>query len=192
MDADLRAPHRIALADAGQLVRQITPDDLENSTPCSDWTLSQLLGHMIGQHYGFAAAARTGDAAPGAYDPQPFTLESWDASATELLSAFEQADPEGEAILIEIAPTALPMTRVVAAQLLDTVVHAWDIAQSLGQSWEPAAELAGLVAEIAQSVPDGARRTQPHSAFAPGLRHSGSEWERALAHLGRDPQPHPR
>jgi uncharacterized protein (TIGR03086 family) len=192
MDADLRAAHRIALADAGQLVRQITADDLENSTPCSDWTLSQLLGHMIGQHHGFAAAVRTGDAAPMAYDPQPFTLESWDASAAELLAAFEDADPEGEAILIEIAPIALPMSRVVGAQLLDTAVHAWDIAQSLGQSYEPATDLVGLVANIAQSVPDGPRRTEPNSAFAPSLRHSGSAWERALAQLGRDPQPHPR
>jgi hypothetical protein len=84
------------------------------------------------------------------------------------------------------------MTRVVAAQLLDTAVHAWDIAQSLGQPYEPGTELVGLVANIAQSVPDGPRRTQPNPAFAPGLPHSGSEWERALARLGRDPQPHPR
>jgi uncharacterized protein (TIGR03086 family) len=189
MNDDLRSQHRYAVAEADQLVRRIAPDDLARGTPCGDWTLADLLAHMIGQHRGFAADARTGDAPVSAYDPRAFTLDEWEASVADLLVAFEEADPDGHAVLCEIAPTALPMNRVVSAQLLDTVVHTWDIARSVGEWYEPPAELAGRVAEIARSVPDDARRTRTNSAFAPARRNSGSEWATTLAHLGRDPGP---
>jgi uncharacterized protein (TIGR03086 family) len=188
MAPDLCAQHRRALTDADRLVRQIASADLGNPTPCGDWTLADLLAHMTGQHRGFAAAARAGDAPVDAYAPLLFTLEEWDASVADLLTAFADADPEGEAVLREIAPIPLPMSRVVSAQLLDTAVHAWDIARSLGRPYEPSADLAASVGEIAVSVPDDARRTRPGAAFAPAVRTPGTAWESALAHLGRDPQ----
>ena len=39
------------------LVAQMTAQDLARPTPCADWTLHDLLRHMIAQHHGFAAAA---------------------------------------------------------------------------------------------------------------------------------------
>lgn len=187
MDADLRTQHRLAVEQAGVLVRRVQPGHLARPTPCGDWTLADLLAHMVGQHFGFAAAARHGDAPVEAYAPRSFELASWDESVADLLAAFAGADPAGSAVLREIAPTARPMSFVFSAQLLDTVVHTWDVAQSLGESYEPPAELAETVAAIAQSVPDDARRTRPDAAFAPAIAPSGSAWERALAHLGRQP-----
>src|SRR5260370_41503654 len=45
-----------------QIVSQARTADLARPTPCSDWTLGQLLAHMTAQHNGFAAAA-AGDGA---------------------------------------------------------------------------------------------------------------------------------
>ena len=61
--ADIRDLDRRALAVTADLVQAVSDDQLNRPTPCAQWTLRQLLGHMIGQHYGFAAAARgvTGD-----------------------------------------------------------------------------------------------------------------------------------
>ena len=39
------------------IVGKVGRDDLDRPTPCAGWTLGALLAHMIGQHYGFAAAA---------------------------------------------------------------------------------------------------------------------------------------
>ena len=161
--------------------------DLGNRTPCGDWKLADLLAHMVGQHHGFAAAARDGDAPVEAYAPRSFDLANWDESVAGLLAAFAGADPEGSAVLREIAPTALPMSFVFSAQLLDTVVHTWDVAQSLGEPYEPPADLAETVVAIAESVPDDARRTRANAAFAPAVPAAGSAWARALAHLGRQP-----
>ena len=55
---DIRDLDRRALAVTVRIVGAVRGDQLDLPTPCADWTLRQLLGHMIGQHYGFAAAAR--------------------------------------------------------------------------------------------------------------------------------------
>jgi len=90
-------------------------------------------------------------------------------------------------VLVEIARDALPLHRVVGAQLLDTVMHAWDLARGLGLEYVPAADLAAAVAAVAVAVPDDERRHRPGAAFAPSLPAGGTDWERALARLGRNP-----
>ncbi|MGW1225357.1 maleylpyruvate isomerase N-terminal domain-containing protein [Streptomyces sp. NPDC002530] len=39
------------------LVNQVDASLLDRPTPCGQWTLRQLLAHMTGQNYGFAASA---------------------------------------------------------------------------------------------------------------------------------------
>ena len=187
MPDDLRHLHRLALDDADALVGRVDPDDLGRPTPCAGWDVAALLAHMIGQHHGFAAAVRDGAAPVTAYAPRPYTPAAWAGSVRTLRDAFGAADLGGTAVLVEIARDALPLHRVVGAQLLDTVMHAWDLARGLGLEYVPAADLATAVAAVAVAVPDDERRTRPGAAFAPSLPAGGTDWERALARLGRDP-----
>jgi uncharacterized protein (TIGR03086 family) len=197
MPDDLRPLHRTALDDAGTLVGQIAAADLARPTPCAAWNLADLLAHMIGQHHGFAAAVRAGTASPAAYAPRPYTPVRWTESVRAVCDAFAAADLDGATVLVEIAPGALPLRRVVGAQLLDTVVHTWDVARALGRDHVPAADLVAVVAAVAAAVPDGELRDRPGAAFArsvpgrsvPGRSVSapGTAWDRALARLGCDP-----
>jgi hypothetical protein len=52
---DIRDLNRRTLATTIEIVDAVRADQLDLPTPCAEWTLWQLLGHMIGQHYGFAA-----------------------------------------------------------------------------------------------------------------------------------------
>jgi uncharacterized protein (TIGR03086 family) len=54
---DIRPLDHRALAVTEEIVDQVKPVHLSRPTPCADWSLRQLLAHMIGQNYGFAAAA---------------------------------------------------------------------------------------------------------------------------------------
>jgi uncharacterized protein (TIGR03086 family) len=189
MPDDLRALHLLALDDADARVRRVGGRDLGLPTPCAGWSLADLLAHMIGQHLGFAAAVRDGAAPREAYAPRPFTRDLWERSAAALADAFAHADLSGEVVLVEIAPEARPVAFAVGAQLLDTVVHTWDVARALGEPYVPSAELVAAVARGAAVVPDDERRRRPGAAFAPALADGGSDWERTLARLGRDPQP---
>jgi uncharacterized protein (TIGR03086 family) len=187
MARDLRELHRSALDAAGDQIRRVTSQDLSRPTPCAGWTLADLLAHMVGQHLGFAAAVRDGDAPRSAYAPTPFTPEAWEQSVSALLAAFEDADLDAEAVEVELSPAPLPIAHILSAQLLDTVVHTWDVAQAFGTHHTPADDLVAAVARLASTIPDDGRRDQPHAAFAHALPARGSAWERALAQLGRQP-----
>ena len=184
---DLRPLHTAALADADSLVRRVGDGDLDRPTPCAEWSLGTLLAHMVGQHLGFAAAVRDGDAPRSAYAHVPFTVEAWERSLATLVDIFAEADLDAEVVEIELAPTALPVARLVGAQFLDTVVHTWDLARSLDEPYEPFAEVAEIVGRIAAGIPDDERRTAPGAAFAPARPEGNTAWEHTLARLGRDP-----
>jgi uncharacterized protein (TIGR03086 family) len=180
---ELAELHAVALELAGGQVSALRPDDLGRPTPCAGWSLGDLLAHMIGQHLGFAQAVRESDAPAGAYRPVPFDLEAWNRSVGELRDAFAEADVDASAVAVELAPTPLPIGTLVAAQLLDTVVHTWDIAESVGVDFRPPEDVLAATAAIAAAIPD--RAFGPDRAFASRLPADGDGWKRTLALVGR-------
>jgi uncharacterized protein (TIGR03086 family) len=184
---DQRPAHRHAIEQASSYVARIGADDLGRPTPCADWNLQQLLDHMVGQHLGFAAVVRDGVAGPEAYAPHRFTPASWQTSVDALLAAFAGADLDAMVVEVELHPVRpLPVSSLVAAQWLDTVVHTWDIAAALGESFTPTADVAAAMAQMATAIPDDERRDRPGAAFGHGVVGDDSPWGTALAALGRD------
>lgn len=191
MTADLRPLHRRALADASALVGQLRPAELVQPTPCPDWNLAALLEHMIGQHHGFALAVQTGDAGESAYTvPVQDLATDWPASVDRLQAAFAAAELDRPVRLVEISPDLrFPAGVAIGFQLLDTVVHSWDIARSLGRDYRPDDELLTATLALARQVPGGESRTRPGAAFGPEVATgTGSDrWLETLARLGRSP-----
>jgi len=186
-----------ALHAARRVVDGVGPTELGRPTPCAGWDVRQLLEHVVGQHLGFAAAVRDGDADLAAFAPRQLAAGAvaadWHASADELVAAFAVAPAARPVRLAEIAPDRpLPLPTVAGFQLLDTVVHTWDLARALGRDHRPDAALAAAVLRLAWQVPAGAAR-RPGGAFAPVLEPASGravsvtdDWAEALALLGRD------
>ena len=194
-----------ALDAERQVVAAVRPGDLDRPTPCAGWALRDLLAHLVGQHHGFAAAVRHGDADAGAFAPRPPSadadtdalLADWQASVDALVDAFAVAPPERAVRLVELsADRRFPQDVVAGFQLLDTVVHTWDLARTLGRDHRPDADLLAAVGRVAEQVPDGEARRRPGAAFAPAVTTSdrpggapaaapGDPWVRVLALLGR-------
>lgn len=189
---DQRPLHRLAIEIANTYVDPIVVAERDLPTPCSNWNLGELLAHMVGQHFGFAQALREATAPASAYLPVPFSPRVWRQSTQELLEACAGADLEETALQVELHPTQpLPIPMIINAQLLDTVVHTWDVARSLGLDFEPGEKLATAVFNIAQPIPDDERRDKPGAAFGHALPVTGSSWEQSLMLLGRDPRTNP-
>ncbi|MGW7511262.1 TIGR03086 family metal-binding protein [Streptomyces massasporeus] len=189
---DIRRLDRLALSLTGEVVSRVKPEHVRLATPCPDWTLYGLLRHLVSQNQGFAASARgageawaqwhdgdLGDDPAGAYE----------ASADEVTAAFaEDGVLERRFALPEVGEGfAVPGRVAIGFHLLDYVVHAWDVAVTIGERWEPAGELIDAALRVAARVPDegrgaGAafrRRIASGDDAAPG--------DRLLTLLGRDP-----
>lgn len=183
--------HHTALADTTRLVERAAPGPLDLPTPCDEWDLAALLSHMIGQNRGFAAALGDGDADIALYAGPVVTpagaVAEWAESATALREASARAQPDAVVRLAEF-DSRVSATLALGMQLLDTAVHAWDVATAVGTTYRPDDATVAFVLDSAGAI--AARPGGTPGVFEPPLTATGSDpWLAALRLLGRDPQP---
>jgi uncharacterized protein (TIGR03086 family) len=190
MPIDFVELDRRAVLATVDLTAGMVAADLDRATPCAEWTLGDLLAHLIAQHRGFAAAAG-GSIDPADWAVRPVGTDpagSYAQAAHAVLAAFAAA---GETMVLpELNPTfRFPAAQAISFHFIDYVVHGWDLARSLDLPYELEPELRGPAVEVAGSVPDGPRRAQPGALFRPRLPvgPDASELDRVLALLGRSP-----
>ncbi len=129
----------------GQVASGITADDLDAPTPCTNFTVRGVLGHMIGGATEFAAAFR-GEAAPEV-DPGaaagPDVVPRAGRALADLTSAIRSPGALDRTV---VAPFGeMPGDAFARFVVLDGLVHGWDLAVATHQHYEPS-DL--LVAEV--------------------------------------------
>ncbi|MER7581708.1 TIGR03086 family metal-binding protein [Kitasatospora sp. NPDC097691] len=151
---DARPQYLLALAQLEKLFATITPADLDRPTPCTEFTLRQLLNHVVGGVHRFAYLGEGGryeDIVPAIEDPSD---EGWPA-------ALDRARARAAAAWADDAklgrPTVAPWGEVpggavVGGYVMETVTHTWDIATSLDNGFELDHALAQTALGIAQAV----------------------------------------
>lgn len=193
MHINIRELDARAVRASVEVVSQVRTDDLARPTPCSPWTLADLLAHMTAQHDGFAQAiGGATDLADWAVrplgdDPVP----AYRAAAERVVAAFAADGVLTRRITLPEVSTTVTFdaTTAIGFHFIDYLVHGWDVARALGVAFTPEPDLVAAATPIAQAVPDDDRRRQPGSPFAPGLAvpADASPWDRLLARLGRSP-----
>lgn len=185
---------RIAVLESVRVLTAADPDDWELPTPCSTWTLRQLVEHMTAQHHGFAAAARGGARDLAAWQPVPLgadPLGAYRAAATAVLDALAEPGVLAREFTLPEITTALtfPGRIAVGFHFLDYVAHSWDVAAALGVRSEPSPEVAEAALAVALAVPDDDRRRTPDAQFQPSLPSApgAATFELFLHALGRTP-----
>jgi uncharacterized protein (TIGR03086 family) len=193
-DPDIRELDRRAVQLSVEVVAQASPEDLGRPTPCSAWTLGDLLAHMTAQHHGFAAAAqgRGEDLAAWAVRPSgPDAVARYRAAAGEVTAAFAGlSNLDARFTLPEVSTEfTFSARRAIGFHFIDYVVHAWDVARALRQPYLLPDGFAPMALTIAAAVPDGENRLRPNASFAPGRPAADDQepLDRVLALLGRSP-----
>jgi uncharacterized protein (TIGR03086 family) len=194
--------HRAAVLASVDLIDTVRPRQLTRTTPCAGWTLGDLLAHMTAQHRGFAAAARGFGDDPAAWEPGSVIAavtadpaRSYAEAAHDALAAFTAPGvDEAPFALPEFGADAIfPGTMAMGFHFVDYVVHGWDVAASLGVTYELPADVIDAVLPLAMAVPDGDFRAESGSPFARAVLSDGSgdDLDLILRHLGRRPDWHP-
>ncbi|MFI6966419.1 TIGR03086 family metal-binding protein [Streptomyces sp. NPDC050255] len=191
---DIRKLDRAAVLETLRVLDQAVSEDWDRPTPCTGWTLRQLVSHMTAQHHGFTAAAAGNGAdvtawRPGTLGDDP--LKTYRAAAESALSAFAgQGVLTREFTLPEISDTRrFPAEIAIGFHFLDHVVHGWDLARTIGVNLDLDAGTAEAALAIALHVPNDERRLGPDAAFRPALPPApgGHPLDLILTTLGRSP-----
>ncbi len=190
-----RAHAALAAVAAG-----VAADQLAAPTPCSDWTVTQVLQHAAGDQRAYALAI-TGQDGP-ATDPfapsgildgpvAGLVAPAVDASSR----AFASVDPAAETP-VPVPPGRLVGSDAAAAAALDAGVHAWDLAVATGQLSPLDDDLAAPLLDLARQIVEPLRQWGAYAAVVPvdpALTPEQPVVDELLRYLGRDPRarPHP-
>jgi uncharacterized protein (TIGR03086 family) len=191
--AGLMELHRSVLESSIAIVDHVSASDLERPTPCSGWTLRQLLSHMIGQNYGYATTADgeihdRADFADRPVSDQPAV--DYAASARQVIDAFARRSASAGTIYLPEVRGGITLSAPMAIgfNLVDCVTHGWDVAKSLGIAAEFDENALRVALKVAEAVPTDARTPDDRTPFRPSVpTASTSMLDRVIATLGRSP-----
>ena len=141
-----------------QVMANVTPEQMQNQTPCASWDVAGLINHMVGAQH-FWVGPLKGEAPSGDELPD-FAAGDWmgafDQASAGALEAFQA---EGALDGMVKAPFGeMPGTAWMGLAMNDTFTHAWDLAKATGQDTNLAPELAqAILAQAQQAIPDAFR-----------------------------------
>lgn len=173
------------------VVRGVRDDRLGDPTPCTEYTVRELLNHLIHVVIGFQALAARQEAD---FSVTPDYLDGdwrgrFAVETAKLVEAWSvPGADEGAA-----GSMNLPARTVGAMVLGDLTVHAWDLARATGQEYEPDPSSSGALAAMVEDMAPMARSMKVFGDPVP-LPDGAPAFDHLLAATGRDPRwsPPPR
>ena len=132
----LVAHQRAQDAFAGVLAN-VGPEQLGAATPCSEWTIQDLIEHVIGgnEHVGIWSGST--DAPPARPDNLVAAHRAAAAAAQDIF-----AGPDGMSTMFKLPFAEVPGQMFIGMRTSDVLTHAWDLAAATGQSTDLDPELA--------------------------------------------------
>ncbi|MFH9136852.1 TIGR03086 family metal-binding protein [Streptomyces sp. NPDC017524] len=149
---------------ARRIVALLGPVDdsrLDGPTPCPDYAVRELLGHLAGLATAFRDAARKDLGASTAVSPDaalPVLDDDWRAALPRRLDEMAAAwrSPGAWTGTTRAGGVELPAEVAGAVALNELVVHGWDLARATGQPYAAGeAELRSCEALLAPAEEDG-------------------------------------
>lgn len=169
------------------VIGKVSEADLDRPTPCTDWNVRELLNHTIGVMFGIAGGV-TGRSA-NVDDAPDFTAGGGTAAAFEQAVQASLAAWGGDGVFddtVNFGAGDMPAAVGIGINMLDTLTHAWDLAEAIGldRSMDPElAESALAAAEVTVSDDIRPGRFAPAVAIAD----DAPAHDRLAAFLGRHP-----
>lgn len=198
MSDDLVAMFLSAQRAFGERVQAISDDQWHEATPCSEWDVAALVGHLIEENQwvpplihglDFEAAGKVVDGSrklPVDGGVGANLIEVWDEASLAAADAFR----ENGALEREVALSrgATPATSYITEMIFDHLVHAWDLGKAIGYEGEPLpAEIVDMAYQMVQSMGDLSSFGDMFKPAVP-LPGDAATLDKLLALTGRDPR----
>ncbi|PKH40758.1 TIGR03086 family protein [Nocardioides alpinus] len=164
-----------ALDQAGRALDAVNDDNLDNPTPCSDWTVRQLAAHVATGPGTWARMAQGQEVDWSAIPevPDGELAQTFRAGADELLAAMQQLPADQQ--------------RGVGFQVAEYAAHSWDLVRGTGADLALDDALAETGLAAMQQGLTGENRTGAFGSEVAVPADAGA-YERLVAFSGRDPR----
>lgn len=166
----------------GTLVRAAGPDRFGLPTPCTDWTVRDLLDHLVWENLVWGALAQGTSPAVGHAEDHlgDDHVTAFATAAATARAAFRQPG------MLTRSFGPAPGRRVVEQLLVELLVHGWDLATALGHGHDLEPDIARAALPVVREIYGGLPRTaggslapaRPAPEHAPAL-------DQLAAFLGR-------
>ncbi|GMA39007.1 TIGR03086 family metal-binding protein [Mobilicoccus caccae] len=188
-----RARIAVVLDDLATLLDEIDDGQRSLPTPCSEYDVAALTGHVVGWLENFAAGFASDDGTCPRSDVSDLEVPRADAPERVRAAAgvLDRALRDGadERPLVIAAQGGMPGDMALSMMLGEYVVHGWDLERATGSSWAPEEETVTAAHEFLQGMvtpeyrgPAGMFGEEvPVAADAPAL-------DRLVGFAGRDPE----
>ncbi|WP_171166056.1 TIGR03086 family metal-binding protein [Streptomyces sp. I05A-00742] len=183
----LLARHREALALFGERVHAVPPRRWGAPTPCSEWSVRDLVNHLTAEQLWVPrlldgeTAEDVGDELDGdvlGADP----VAAWDAAAGAAVAAFGASGALRRTVGLSYGETAADA--YCAEMTADAVVHTWDLSRAIGAEDRPPRPLVEAAGRVFGSYGDDMSPTGLFAAPLPAPP-GADDWTKLLARLGR-------
>ncbi|MEV4442760.1 TIGR03086 family metal-binding protein [Streptomyces sp. NPDC049577] len=185
----LLARHGEALDLFGERVHAVTPGQWDAPTPCTEWTVRDLVNHLTVEQLWVppllegASIEEVGDRFDGdrlGDDP----VAAWDRAAEDARTAFAARGALGRTVELSYGSTGADA--YCAQMTADAVVHAWDLARAIGADEHPSKALVDFTRREFGPYTDSLSGTGLFGKPVP-VPPGADAWAELLAGLGRRP-----
>jgi len=150
------------LGETGRVVDGIEPSQLDNPSPCTEWTVRDVLNHVTGGATMFAVCVRDGSMS----DEQLGAVMAGDnlgsdykgafhAASTAALDAFDE--PGAAEKMVTLPFGTMPAGVAINIAIFDVATHTWDLARGTGQTMQLDPEVLAAAYGLAQGMIAGMR-----------------------------------
>jgi uncharacterized protein (TIGR03086 family) len=171
------------LAMMERVLSRMTDADLDNHTPCTEFTVSQLADHVVG---GLSAlGAMAGGSVQEAPSSSDATVESRIADvAQQVLETWRARGLQGS---VPFGDGEMPATTAAGILSVEFLVHGWDFATATDQPFSVSDQVAEYTLGLAKRVISPAARAAGQFADEVFVGPGSDALERLVAFTGRKP-----
>lgn len=193
---DPRLPLAAVLDQAGALITTTDPADAHRPTPCDEFDVAGLIGHLLAIPARMAHMAEGGEAGdvPSVVDTAP---ETWAVTWAEVRGRLDEALAPDDVLTRQFrAPFGtVPAPVALGMYVTEFLVHGWDLARATGRDGEIDRGLGEQIAAqalplIRRAIPADGRDQIPFGPVV-AVDETASRLDQLLGWYGRDPRPVP-
>jgi uncharacterized protein (TIGR03086 family) len=175
----------------GRLVAGTAPEQLGATTPCTEFSVRDVINHVTGGATMFASAFENG-AVP---DEELGRIMAGDLLGDDPVAAYTAASERVQAAyhapgalegMVALPFGEMPREAAIGIAVFDVAVHAWDLAQATGQELQLSQDLAEEILALGRGMGIDQYRGMMFAEEVIIIE-TAPAWDRVAAYSGRQP-----